>query len=117
MAKEGSKLSSWWAPPHLLKGLSKFLLPYEGIRILSTDHDEEHIKAFADGAKDINLTCSVCGGNKFKVRVLIEAEAVIDSTLKPANITELDPSKVHVVNLLECAECRCDVYVQHKQIC
>jgi len=116
MAKEGSN-SNFYVPAHLLRGLSKFLIPYEGIRIISTTQDEEHIKAFVGREPGINLTCSVCGGNKFRTRVLIEADAVINAENKPSLITELDPFKVNVVNLLECAECTCDVYMKHKQLC
>lgn len=100
-------------PTYTLRGLSKLLSPYKGIRILSTPHDEMYIESFVS---DTNLACSVCTSKQFKVKVLIEAEAVINTNNKPVLITELDPSKVHVVNLLECADCGCEVYTMYKKL-
>lgn len=116
MAKEGSN-DNFYIPPHTLKSLSKFIIPYEGIRIVSTKDDEEHIEAFAGRNGRVNLVCSVCGNSNFKVKVLIEAEAVVNSLIKPALITELDPFKVHVINLIECDDCHCEVFMHQRKIC
>ena len=84
------------------------LLPFGGLRVMSTVTDERQIAALLDETGKTKLTCLTCGSNSFTINTLIKTHLDISfgSHDQKAIIREKKAREAMLLNVVECSTCK-----------
>jgi len=85
--------------------------PFSGLRVVTTDKDEDGIKFLLSSVASEGITCTDCSSKKFRVKAVIETELVIS---KGDNILVCGQhdTRISVTNILKCQNCGCTDYIK-----
>ena len=89
----------------------KDLEPFEGISIVTTAMDEREVAHLLQKKGCRGLMCQDCGGERFIVSAIIEAELEILSGDEAIAIAKANLNSVKINRIKKCAHCGCDDFV------
>ena len=93
------------------------IVPYEGLRLITTVADEDNVVYLLDTKEGKQLLCDGCDSPSFKIRVLIEADLNVSVGIftRELFVRDQDIKTISVIKVIQCATCGSEDFIKEER--